>query len=96
MDNAGFSSRTRMIVSQMQSVLEPTPRQKRSKGSSGPAAGRKQLNLSDFTSGKSRQAAAVAFYEMLVLKNKGLLDLQQARPYEDIIVHADMQELMAA
>ncbi|CAL9245760.1 unnamed protein product [Arabidopsis halleri] len=42
------------------------------------------LSLSEILAGKTRKLAARMFFETLVLKSRGLIDMQQDRPYGDI------------
>lgn len=53
-----------------------------SKLSEGP----EDLNLSTILEGKQRKLCARMFYETLVLKNHGLIDVKQDEPYGDIIL----------
>ncbi|CAA7035216.1 unnamed protein product [Microthlaspi erraticum] len=42
------------------------------------------LSLSKILAGKTRKLAAQMFYETLVLKSRGLIDVQQDQPYSDV------------
>ncbi|KAL2903327.1 Sister chromatid cohesion 1 protein 3 [Bienertia sinuspersici] len=53
---------------------------------SGFADGSDNLSLSTILEGRRRKLCARMFYETLVLKNCGLIDVQQDEPYGDIIL----------
>uniref|UniRef100_A0A0G4FWG1 Rad21/Rec8-like protein N-terminal domain-containing protein n=1 Tax=Chromera velia CCMP2878 TaxID=1169474 RepID=A0A0G4FWG1_9ALVE len=50
------------------------------RGFGGPA----ELSYAALSAGKPREVAACTFFELLVLKTKGLIDVQQDGPFEDI------------
>ncbi|KAF0985004.1 hypothetical protein FDP41_000043 [Naegleria fowleri] len=44
------------------------------------------LSLSEMLKGRKRQTAARCFYETLVLKSKGLIDVSQSEPFGEILI----------
>ncbi|EOA23162.1 hypothetical protein CARUB_v10016763mg [Capsella rubella] len=74
-DSDGLTGRTRALVQylKLRSSHSPT--------SSHPSG---DLSLSDILAGKTRKLAARMFFETLVLKSRGLIDMQQDKPYGDI------------
>ncbi|KAK8552375.1 hypothetical protein V6N13_120777 [Hibiscus sabdariffa] len=72
----GWSSRTRTVAKRLQrSFLD----QKR-KGEE------EKVNLSQLLEGRTKKASAKVFYEILVLKSRGLVDVQQDDGFTDILV----------
>lgn len=45
------------------------------------------LSLTEMLKGKKRQTAARCFYETLVLKSKGLIDVSQSEPFGEIVIN---------
>lgn len=79
----GFTNRTRSVMKHLKSRLEPSSGSKRRhEGSTSSPS----LNLSDIVDGKSRLEACRWFFESLVLRNKGFVDLAQDQPYGDISI----------
>ncbi|WZZ17940.1 hypothetical protein YC2023_111029 [Brassica napus] len=56
------------------------------RSSSGPSSSSSSgdLSLGNILEGKTRKLAARMFFETLVLKSRGLIDMQQEQPYSDI------------
>ncbi|XP_023636133.1 sister chromatid cohesion 1 protein 3 [Capsella rubella] len=74
-DFDGLSGRTRAVAEYI------TERSSSSPNSSHPS---EDLSLSKILEGKTRKIAARMFYETLVLKSRGLIDMKQDQPYSDI------------
>ncbi|OMO98737.1 hypothetical protein COLO4_13736 [Corchorus olitorius] len=72
----GWSTRTRMVAKCLQkSFLNHRKRGKEEK-----------VNLSKLLGGRTKKASARLFYEILVLKSKGLVDVRQDTAFGDILV----------
>jgi hypothetical protein len=84
MSRDGFTSRTRSVMKHLKKRLEPSPGSKRPHESSSAACN--TLNLDDVVQGKTRLEACRWFFESLVLRNKGFVDLLQKDPYGTIRV----------
>ena len=80
----GFTHRTRRVLDHLQSRFNPKTGDKRSRDDGQPSS--KALSLDDLVEGKSRLDACRWFFESLVLRNKGFLDLEQNQPYGDILL----------
>ncbi|KFK32213.1 hypothetical protein AALP_AA6G212200 [Arabis alpina] len=74
-DSDALTGRTRALAKYLQERTSSSP-------SSSSASG--DLSLSKILAGKTRKLAARMFYETLVLKSRGLIDMQQDKPYSDI------------
>ncbi|KAK3142232.1 hypothetical protein QOZ80_4BG0343940 [Eleusine coracana subsp. coracana] len=48
--------------------------------------GTNSISLNHALEGKERRTSAIFFYETLVLKNRGLIEVNQEQPYEDIML----------
>jgi cohesin complex subunit SCC1 len=46
------------------------------------------LSFDDLTQGQTRRQAACALFEVLVLKSKGLIGVNQRKPFGDIVLTA--------
>ena len=84
MSRDGFTSRTRSVMKHLKNLLEPSPGSKRPHESS--SAAHNTLDLDDIVQGKNRLEACRWFFESLVLRNKGFVDLMQEEPYGTIRV----------
>ncbi|XP_022896115.1 sister chromatid cohesion 1 protein 3-like isoform X2 [Olea europaea var. sylvestris] len=73
-----LSSRTRALAQYLKKQASLTPVPGNSEGSSG------DLSLLKILEGKPRKICARMFSETLVLKNYGLVDVHQEKPYDDI------------
>ncbi|CAI9769433.1 unnamed protein product [Fraxinus pennsylvanica] len=73
-----LSSRTRALAQYLKRQASVTPVTGNSEGSSG------DLSLLKILEGKPRKICARMFSETLVLKNYGLVDVHQEKPYDDI------------
>lgn len=66
----------------------PGKRKRRTPGKSSYSAGAegapRQLQLDGMLAGKSKLEAARLFFELLVLNNKGYVQLSQEEPYSDV------------
>ncbi|KAL4278299.1 hypothetical protein GQ457_03G031700 [Hibiscus cannabinus] len=72
----GWSSRTRMVAKRLQrNFLD-----QKKKGEE------EKVNLSQLLEGRTKKASAKVFYEILVLKSRGLVDVQQEDGFGDILV----------
>ncbi|TYI83059.1 hypothetical protein E1A91_D05G264900v1 [Gossypium mustelinum] len=72
----GWSSRTRMVAERLQmSFLDQREKKEEEK-----------VNLSQLLEGKTKKASVRLFYEILVLKSTGLVDVQQEEAFSDIVV----------
>ncbi|XP_039056193.1 sister chromatid cohesion 1 protein 2 isoform X2 [Hibiscus syriacus] len=72
----GWSSRTRMVAKRLQRSFQD----QKNKGEE------EKVNLSQLLEGRTKKASVKVFYEILVLKTKGLVDVQQEDGFGDIIV----------
>lgn len=45
-----------------------------------------EISYAGMTAGKNRRTAAACFFELLVIKTKGFIDVKQPEPYADIII----------
>ena len=79
----GFTARTEAVLRQIKSRAEPSPGDKRAHESSSSS---KRVSLNSLVQGKSRLEACRWFFESLVLRNKGRVDLEQSEPYGDISI----------
>jgi len=70
----GWSSRTKNVATYLQAVF------KAEKGADAPT----ELSLDDTLKGRGRREAARMFFEMLVLKSKDYVDLEQSEPYGSV------------
>ncbi|KAK4430532.1 Sister chromatid cohesion 1 protein 3 [Sesamum alatum] len=73
-----LSSRTRAVAQYLKKQTSVTPTSGNSEESS------ENLNLNKILEGKPKKICARMFYETLVLKNYGLVDVHQENPYDDI------------
>lgn len=64
---------------------------RRRKTGAGTAVALASVGLNTMLTGKSRQDASRWFFELLVLKSQGFVELQQAQPYAEISVSAARQ-----
>ncbi|XP_042477211.1 sister chromatid cohesion 1 protein 2 isoform X2 [Macadamia integrifolia] len=75
-DLDGWTVRTRKVAKYLQkSFLNQKEQEDKEK-----------LSLEDVLKGKTRKESARLFYEILVLKTKGFVDVKQENPYDDILV----------
>ncbi|XP_010424617.1 PREDICTED: sister chromatid cohesion 1 protein 3-like [Camelina sativa] len=74
-DSYGLSGRTRDVAKYIKERSSSSPTSSHSSG---------DLSLNKILEGKTRSIAARMFYETLVLKSRGLIDLKQDQPYSDI------------
>jgi len=84
MSRDGFTSRTRSVMRHLKNILEPSTGSKRPHESS--SAAHATLNLDDIVQSKNRLEACRWFFESLVLRNKGFVDLMQEDAYGTIRV----------
>lgn len=77
----GFTARTEAVLKQIKSRAEASPGDKRPHEASSST---KRVSLNSIVQGKSRLEACRWFFESLVLRNKGHVDLEQSTPYGDI------------
>ncbi|WPT17702.1 Sister chromatid cohesion 1 protein 4 [Picochlorum sp. SENEW3] len=77
----GFTARTQSVMKHIRHRLEPSPGEKRPHEESSST---RKISLDSLVSGKSRLEACRWFFESLVLRNKGFLDLEQSSPYGPI------------
>lgn len=85
----GFTARTRVVLGHLQSKFSNTPApgsKRRHPQSSSPAEEAKEVSLGRLVAGKTRLEACRWFFESLVLRNKGFVDLEQSEPYGDILI----------
>merc|ERR1712166_20882 len=77
--NDGFTGNTRAVAASLEDLFGDT---------SNPKVSLRELveTRLENTSVKKNRVAAQTFYEMLVLKSKGFLHLEQSAPYEDISI----------
>ncbi|CAH8390710.1 unnamed protein product [Eruca vesicaria subsp. sativa] len=74
-DSDGLTGRTRALAQYLRERSSSTPTSSFSSG---------DLSLGKILAGKTRKLAARMFFETLVLKSRGLIDMQQDQPYSDI------------
>ena len=69
---SGWSKRTQAMKEKLQSEFEET----------------ETVSFKAMTTGGSRKNAATSLFELLVLKTKGFIDVEQPKAFGDIIVSA--------
>ncbi|KAF8085839.1 hypothetical protein N665_0645s0017 [Sinapis alba] len=74
-DSDALTGRTRGLAQYLKERSSSTPSSSSSSG---------DLRLGKILEGKTRKLAARMFFETLVLKSRGLIDMQQDQPYSDI------------
>ncbi|KAL0714811.1 hypothetical protein Bca4012_021790 [Brassica carinata] len=74
-DSDALTGRTRALAQYLKERSSSTPSSSSSSG---------DLSLGKILEGKTRKLAARMFFETLVLKSRGLIDMQQDQPYSDI------------
>lgn len=74
-DSDALTGRTRALAKYLKERSSSSPSSSSSSG---------DLSLSKILEGKTRKLAARMFFETLVLKSRGLIDMQQEQPYSDI------------
>ncbi|CAA7016672.1 unnamed protein product [Microthlaspi erraticum] len=74
-DSDGLTGRTRALAQYLKERSSSSPTSRSPSG---------DLSLSKILAGKTRKLAARMFFETLVLKSRGLVDVQQEQPYSDI------------
>ncbi|CAL0326279.1 unnamed protein product [Lupinus luteus] len=74
-EGLNLSTRTRAVAQYLKKCSPITPIMEESA---------EDLNLNKILEGKTRKLSARMFFEILVLKNHGLIDIQQEEPYGDI------------
>lgn len=84
MAHDGFTARTKSVLKVLQKRFEPSPGNKRSRQSAEGTSN--TLELDSIVQGKSRLEACRWFFESLVLRNKGFVDLEQSEPYGTITI----------
>lgn len=77
----GFTARTQSVLKHIKQRIEPSPGDKRAHEASSSNA---TVSLDSLVAGKSRLEACRWFFESLVLRNKGYVDLEQQTPYGEI------------
>ncbi|CAH9085513.1 unnamed protein product [Cuscuta epithymum] len=82
-----LSTRTRAVAEYLKGQSSATPGLK-GQSSSTPVSGNGDLSLSAVLEGKSRKLCARMFYETLVLKDCGLIEVNQKEPYGDVTLKA--------
>jgi hypothetical protein len=83
----GFTARTRAVAAHLRAQLAPAPGGKRARGGA-PVGGAAAASLDALVAGRSRLDACRWFFEALVLRTKGFVDLEQPEPYGDIAIRA--------
>jgi cohesin complex subunit SCC1 len=93
---SSFTTRTRLVLSQLQQALGagssqlPAPsggsKRRRLQPSPEPHLGAAAVSADELLQRKSRMDASRWFFELLVLRNKGYVDLQQQQAYGDLMV----------
>ncbi|XP_018460704.2 sister chromatid cohesion 1 protein 3-like [Raphanus sativus] len=74
-DSDALTDRTRALAQYLKERSSSSPTSSNSSG---------DLSLGKILDGKTRKVAARMFFETLVLKSRGLIDMQQDQPYSDI------------
>ncbi|KAF6166892.1 hypothetical protein GIB67_020326, partial [Kingdonia uniflora] len=77
----GWSARTRKVAGYLHKCFVGQKSQKETEA----------LNIKPILEGKTRKESARMFYELLVLKSRGFVDVKQDVPYEDIFVSKTSQ-----
>ncbi|CAM8907959.1 unnamed protein product [Rhodiola kirilowii] len=72
----GWSSSTRQAVQDLRSAFSGKNEHQE----------KEQVNLHEALKGKSKSISAKMFYDILVLKSRGMVNVQQDKPYGDILV----------
>eukprot|EP00898_Chlorokybus_atmophyticus_P000412 jgi/Chlat1/1371/Chrsp119S01784 len=93
-DKSGWSVRTRNVASFLKKNFKEMDRPSKSPANKK-AASHSTLGLDAMVAGKSRREAARMFFEMLVLKTKDYVHLEQEEPYSDITISARPRLLSA-
>ncbi|KAF8053767.1 hypothetical protein N665_1375s0005 [Sinapis alba] len=75
LENSGWSSRTRAVAKYLQTIFDKE------------AQNEKNVVVADkLLAGKTRKEASRMFFETLVLKTRDYIQVEQAKPYESIII----------
>ncbi|BDA47997.1 probable double-strand-break repair protein rad21 homolog at N-terminal half [Coccomyxa sp. Obi] len=89
-DKTSFTARTKKVASHLKAELSGAAGKKKRRLASGAAAatGKGNVMLDDLVEGHSRVDACRWFFELLVLKTKNYVDLEQPQPYGNISIVA--------
>ena len=82
----GFTARTRLVLSHLQKKFAPVPGKKRRNPVTGGGEPDAELGLHSLLEGKERLDASRWFYQMLVLRGQGWIDMCQEEAYGDIVI----------
>jgi cohesin complex subunit SCC1 len=90
---SSFTTRTRLVLSQLQQAAGAGGSQRRGSADGGKRRKLQQqqpgaavVSAGELLQNKSRMDASRWFFELLVLRNKGFVDLQQQQAYGDVVV----------
>ncbi|XP_024030211.1 sister chromatid cohesion 1 protein 4 [Morus notabilis] len=75
LENTGWSSRTRAVAKYLQTLFDKEE-----------LHGRRVLPMDNLLTGKTRKEASRMFFETLVLKTKDYIHVEQAKPFDNIIL----------
>ncbi|KAL1205818.1 Sister chromatid cohesion 1 protein 4 [Cardamine amara subsp. amara] len=77
LENSGWSSRTRAVAKYLQTLFDKEAEN-----------GKNVLVADKLLTGKTRKEASRMFFETLVLKTRDYIQVEQAKPYESIVIKA--------
>ncbi|CAN7067979.1 unnamed protein product [Brassica rapa subsp. trilocularis] len=75
LENSGWSSRTRAVAKYLQTIFDKEAKN-----------GKNVIVADKLLAGKTRKEASRMFFETLVLKTRDYVQVEQAKPYESIII----------
>ncbi|KAL0735761.1 hypothetical protein Bca4012_011971 [Brassica carinata] len=75
LENSGWSSRTRAVAKYLQTIFDKESE-----------SGKNVIVADKLLAGKTRKEASRMFFETLVLKTRDYVQVEQAKPYESIII----------
>ncbi|KAJ0243627.1 hypothetical protein HA466_0196570 [Hirschfeldia incana] len=75
LENSGWSSRTRAVAKYLQTIFDKEDE-----------SGKNVIVADKLLAGKTRKEASRMFFETLVLKTRDYVQVEQAKPYESIII----------
>nr|XP_011466093.1 PREDICTED: sister chromatid cohesion 1 protein 4 isoform X2 [Fragaria vesca subsp. vesca] len=73
LENSGWSSRTRAVAKYLQTLFDQEA-----------VHGKKVLGMDNLLNGKTRKEASRMFFETLVLKTRDYINVEQAKPFDNI------------
>ncbi|CAK0784792.1 hypothetical protein CVIRNUC_007996 [Coccomyxa viridis] len=85
-DANAFTARTTHVAARLKAEFGATPGHKKRRLQSGAAAGGASISLDGMVEGRTRVDACRWFFEVLVLKSRDYVELEQPKPYGDISI----------